>query len=108
MGRFPGWRTMTGAQRYNAKAAAMFEQAKAQGHTGFRSMTIAARDVKVGDVLEGYGRVDQVEADDSNVVIGWEVVDGVTSPERADPQVGDWSDFKPGEKVVRMNKESAL
>lgn len=30
---FPGWRTMTGAQRRNAKMAAMFETARQQGHT---------------------------------------------------------------------------
>lgn len=32
MSKFPGWRTMTSAQRYNAKAAAIFEAARKQGH----------------------------------------------------------------------------
>jgi hypothetical protein len=29
--RFPGWRTMTRAQRYNARMEEIFEQAKARG-----------------------------------------------------------------------------
>lgn len=32
MGKFPGWRTMTSAERRNAKAAAIFEAARKQGH----------------------------------------------------------------------------
>lgn len=28
MGKFPGWRTMTAAQRYNAKMDAMFDEAR--------------------------------------------------------------------------------
>lgn len=91
MSKFPGWRTMTAAQRYNAKADAIFAQAKAAGHTGFRSMTIAARDVKAGDVLEGYGKVDIVEVSDNNVHIGYEF------------QGGNWGDFAPDAKLVRMN-----
>lgn len=90
--KFPGWRTMTGAQRRNAKMDAMFEHAKARGHTGFYSMTICARDVKPGDVLEGYGKVDSVEVDDSNVQISYE---------------SNWGDFKPEDKVVRMNPGTA-
>jgi branched-subunit amino acid aminotransferase/4-amino-4-deoxychorismate lyase len=37
MTKFPGWRTMTGAQRRNAKADAIFEYARAQGHTTFNA-----------------------------------------------------------------------
>jgi hypothetical protein len=29
--RFPGWRTMTASQRYNARMEAIFDQAKARG-----------------------------------------------------------------------------
>jgi hypothetical protein len=39
--KFPGWRTMTGAQRYNAKAAAIFAAARAQGH-----ITLTCQDPK--------------------------------------------------------------
>ena len=88
--RFPGWRTMTGVQRRNAKMHAMFERAREQGHTGFRSMTICAREVKAGDVLEGYGLVDRVEVDDSNVQISYE-------------NNGGWGDFSPDARLVRMN-----
>lgn len=35
MTRFPGWRTMPAAQRYNARMGAMFERARSQGHHGF-------------------------------------------------------------------------
>lgn len=35
--KFPGWRTMTGVQRRNAKMHAMFERAAAQGHTTLNS-----------------------------------------------------------------------
>lgn len=38
--KFPGWRTMTGAQRRNAKARAIFAWAEAQGHTGLRSKRV--------------------------------------------------------------------
>jgi len=58
--------------------------------------TIAARDVKVGDVLEGYGKVDQAEADEENVMIGW-----IAEPD-ADPETGDWGDFAPDEKLTRL------
>ena len=34
MTRFPGWRTMTAAQRYNARMDAMFERARMRGHHG--------------------------------------------------------------------------
>lgn len=30
--KFPGWRTMTGAQRRNAQSDAIFEYARSQGH----------------------------------------------------------------------------
>ena len=40
--KFPGWRTMTGAQRYNAKAAADFEYARQQGHVSFNPTHDAA------------------------------------------------------------------
>lgn len=30
MGQYPGWRTMTKAERYNARAEAMFERARLQ------------------------------------------------------------------------------
>jgi hypothetical protein len=33
MTKFPGWRTMTGVQRRNAKMHAMFDRAFEQGHT---------------------------------------------------------------------------
>lgn len=36
-GSFPGWRTMTSAERYNARMFAMFERARQQGHTGLYS-----------------------------------------------------------------------
>lgn len=32
MTKFPGWRTMSSAQRHNAKAAAIFDNARKQGH----------------------------------------------------------------------------
>lgn len=32
MGNFPGWRTMSGAERRNAKASAIFAYARSQGH----------------------------------------------------------------------------
>lgn len=35
--KFPGWRTMTSAQRRNAKMEAMFERARQQGHTSLRT-----------------------------------------------------------------------
>lgn len=94
MSKFPGWRTMTASERYNAKMHAMFEEARAQGHTGLGSKTICARDVKAGDVLEGYGRVDAVESDDSNVKISY-AANG-----------GNWGDFAPDDKVVLMIRNS--
>lgn len=33
MSKFPGWRTMTGVQRRNAKMEAIFERARQLGHT---------------------------------------------------------------------------
>lgn len=102
MTHFPGWRNMTGVQRRNAKMEALFASAREQGHTGFNSQTISARDVKIGDVLEGYGEVDQVEADDTNVLIGWKVIPAIPQ----DPELGDWRDFAPDEKLVRFNSEA--
>lgn len=37
--RYPGWRTMTSAQRRNAKMEAMFERARQQGHATFNAAT---------------------------------------------------------------------
>lgn len=34
MGRFPGWRTMTAAQRYNARKDAIFDDARKRGVFG--------------------------------------------------------------------------
>ncbi len=42
MSKFPGWRTMTSAERYNAKAAAIFAAARAQGH-----LTLSGKEVWV-------------------------------------------------------------
>lgn len=46
MSKFPGWRTMTGAQRRNAKADALFAYARAQGHTTLHCPTWEAGAVK--------------------------------------------------------------
>lgn len=61
--------------------------------TGFRSMTVCAREIKPGDTLEEFGLVDFVEATDSNIQIGY-------------ARDGNWGDFAPDAKIVRMNKES--
>lgn len=88
--RFPGWRTMTHAERRNAKMHAIFERARELGHTGFRSQTIAAREVKPGDVLEAFGRVDSVEVRGDTVRLGY-------------ANGGLPGAFAATDKVVRMN-----
>lgn len=40
MGKYPGWRHMTASERYNAKAEAMFEDARKRGVTGLASKRV--------------------------------------------------------------------
>jgi hypothetical protein len=56
--RFPGWRTMTASERYNAKAAYIFEtswelKAKARGW----AFDEAAKEYQLNDTGNGYDAV---------------------------------------------------
>jgi hypothetical protein len=58
---------------------------------------VNASDVKIGDVLEAYGRVDMIENHGSYIQIGYEA------------NGGNWGDFAPTETVIRIEsaKESS-
>ena len=64
MAKYPGWRTMTGAQRYNAKMERIFDEARAHRRDKIaRGLIVQVLDYRHarGQLVEVYDTVEQAK-----------------------------------------------